>query len=534
MSVGLVAKLDEISAKFPDKAAFIYWQASKWRTLTYKQLSDRSDQFAGAIRRLGLKPGMHAALMIKPGVDFFALAFALLKTGVVPILVDPAIGLHNVTRCFDESKPEIYFGSPLTHLLRSIYGWGKDTIRINVSVSDLNRLILKDLKSPDFSPSRPLALTGSSPAAIIYTSGSTGLPKGAVYTQANFAAQIEMLADTFHIRRDEIDLPAFPLFALIDCLLGITAIVPDMNFPAPAKVNPARLLAAIDEFGVDNMFASPIMLDRLAAYCQRQGAKLSSLKRVITAGAPVPVQVLEKFKSLLADDAQLFGIYGATETVPVSVIESREVLTETRYETDQGAGVCIGRPVKGTKIRIISISDSPIPEWDDSLELPPNSVGEITARGPAVTSSYVGRPEADLFAKIKDGEEIVHRMGDLAWFDAQGRLWYCGRKSQRIETSRGTLYTEQIEGIFNAHPLVYRTALVGVNKEPVLWVQLEAQAHNADKAKIKQTLLALGAKHKQAVHIRTFLFLSSFPTDVRHNSKIIREQLTMLAQKRLA
>jgi acyl-CoA synthetase (AMP-forming)/AMP-acid ligase II len=307
-----------------------------------------------------------------------------------------------------------------------------------------------------------------------------------------------------------------------------------MNFPAPAKVNPARVMDAIKKFGVDNMFASPVMLDGLADFCLAQNTKPASLKRVITAGAPVPVSVLEKFRKLLSEDACLYGIYGATETLPVSVIESCEVLTETRYKSEQGAGVCIGRPVKGSDVRIIAISDSSIPEWNDSLELPVNTVGEITARGPAVTSSYVGRPEADRLAKIKDGKEIVHRMGDLGMFDEQGRLWYCGRKSQRVETSNGTLFTEQVEGIFNAHPLVYRTALVGVNNEPVLWIQPGAQACTVDKAKIKQELLALGAKHEQAADIKTFLFLTRFPTDVRHNSKIIREKLTMLAQKRRA
>ena len=533
MGIGLLGKLDEISAKFPDKAAFIFRHGSSWETLTYKQLLDHSDRLAGGLRMLGIKPGVHAALMLPPGIDFFALAFALIKTGIVPILVDPAIGFHNVTRCFEESKPEIYFGSPVTHLLRTLYGWGKETIKVNVTTSNLGGLTLEHIRNSATSPCTPLELSDTSPAAIIYTSGSTGLPKGAVLTQANFAAQIDMLIDTFHLRHDEIDLPAFPLFALIDCLLGVTAIVPDMNFPAPAKVNPMRVVDAINEFGVNNMFASPIMLDRLAAYCLSHDTKLTSLKRVITAGAPVPVAVLEKFRKLLPRDAHLFGIYGATETLPVSVIESREVLTETRYKSEQGAGVCIGRPVKGSKVRIIAISDSPIPEWSDSLELPVNTVGEITARGPAVTSSYVGRPQADRLAKIKDGDEIVHRMGDLGMFDDQGRLWYCGRKSQRVETSKGTLFTEQIEGIFNAHPLVYRTALVAVNNEPVLWIQLGPQARNVDRVKIKQGLLALGAKHDQAAHIKTFLFHSRFPTDVRHNSKIIREELTMLAQKSL-
>ena len=67
-------------------------------------------------------------------------------------------------------------------------------------------------------------------------------------------------------------------------------------------------------------------------------------------------------------------------------------------------------------------------------------------------------------------------MGDVGYFDEQGRLWYCGRKSHRVITNDDVLFTEQIEGIFNAHPLVYRTALVGVNKEPVLWIELEQNA----------------------------------------------------------
>jgi acyl-CoA synthetase (AMP-forming)/AMP-acid ligase II len=471
--------------------------------------------------------------MLPPSIEFFALAFALLRTGIVPILVDPVFGLQNVKTCFEESKPEIYFGTPVTHLLQALYGWGKATIKLNVTTSGPGGFTLKKIRNSTSSPCIPPKLNDGSPAAIIYTGGSTGLPKGAVYTHANFAAQIEMLTETFNIRPDEIDLPAFPLFALIDCLVGITALVPDMNFPSPAKVNTALVVDAVHEFGVDNMFASPIMLDKLVKYCVSHDAKLTSLKRVITAGAPAPVPVLENFRKLLPADASLYGIYGATETLPVSVIESREVLAKTRYKSEQGAGVCIGRPAKGSKVRIIAISDSAISDWSNSLELPVNQVGEITVKGPTVTCSYIGRPEADRLAKIKDGPDIIHRMGDLGFFDEQGRLWYCGRKSQRVETSVGTLFTEQIEGIFNAHPLVYRTALVGVNNEPVLWVQLVEHARHADRAKIKQGLLALGANHEQAARVKTFLFHTHFPTDGRHNSKIIREKLTLLAQKNI-
>ena len=123
-------------------------------------------------------------------------------------------------------------------------------------------------------------------------------------------------------------------------------------------------------------------------------------------------------------------------------------------------------------------------------------------------------------------------MGDVGYFDEEGRLWYCGRKSHRVITNDDVMFTEQIEGIFNIHPHVYRTALVGVDKEPVLWIELEQDAHNTNRKKIKHELMDLAKDHLQASKIKTFLFMKKFPTDVRHNSKIIREELALLAEKR--
>jgi acyl-coenzyme A synthetase/AMP-(fatty) acid ligase len=181
---------------------------------------------------------------------------------------------------------------------------------------------------------------------------------------------------------------------------------------------------------------------------------------------------------------------------------------------------------------VIGISDSAIRQWEDSLEVDPNVVGEITVQGAAVTGSYIAREGSNQLAKIHDGHQIIHRMGDVGYFDEQGRLWYCGRKSHRVITKDDVLFTEQIEGIFNIHPLVFRTALVGVNGEPVLWVELKMGVRE-NKDKIKDRLIDLAKEHPQASRIRKFLFMKKFPTDVRHNSKIIREELTILAKKRL-
>jgi acyl-CoA synthetase (AMP-forming)/AMP-acid ligase II len=527
----LTSRLEETAARLPAKPVFIYQSKNKgWETVTYRQLCDRANRFAAGLLACGLRPNMRAALLVPPSVDFFALAFALLKTGIVPVILDPAIGLKKIGECIAETKPEIFLGNTLTHALRILHGWGKASVKLNLALPDILRhSSLSTIHYPLPTVHYPLPIDDS-PAAILYTSGSTGLPKGVLFTHANFSAQMDMLVHTFGIAQDEVDLPAFPLYALIDALLGVTSVIPDIGFPVPGKIDPGRTLSAIQRFNVTNTFASPVVLDRLVRYGVPRGIKLPSLRRVITAGAPAPIPLQERFRSLLVEETDLFGVYGATETLPIAVVESRELFSEARSRSAQGAGVCLGRPVEGVQVRVIRISEAAIPHWQDGLILPANEVGEITVKGKAVTREYVARAEANQLAKIQDGDEIVHRMGDVGYFDEAGRLWYCGRKSHRVETPSGAFFTEQIEGIFNLHPAVYRTALVGVDGEPVLWVELEPRAKGRDREEIKQELSALGQNHPQASTIHTFLFMDKFPTDVRHNSKIIRERLAALAK----
>jgi acyl-CoA synthetase (AMP-forming)/AMP-acid ligase II len=181
-------------------------------------------------------------------------------------------------------------------------------------------------------------------------------------------------------------------------------------------------------------------------------------------------------------------------------------------------------------VNIIAVTDSALQSFDEAALQPVNVVGEIIVKGRSVTEAYIARADANQQAKIYGESGVIHRMGDVGYFDAQGRLWYCGRKSHRVITKDDVLFTEQIEGIFNAHPLVYRTALVGVDFEPVLWVELEKRARRADRSRIIRELRELSTNHPQARKIKRFLFMKEFPTDVRHNSKIIRETLTKLAK----
>jgi acyl-CoA synthetase (AMP-forming)/AMP-acid ligase II len=255
----------------------------------------------------------------------------------------------------------------------------------------------------------------------------------------------------------------------------------------------------------------------------------------------VPAGTVARLRELLPAGAGFWTPYGATECLPVAVIEGRE-LESTRADTERGAGTCVGRPVPPNEVRIIGITDEAIPRWREDLVLGANAIGEITVAGPSATDEYFRRPEATALAKIREplpdgGARIVHRMGDLGWFDEQGRLWFCGRKSQRVRTADGTLFTEQVEPVFNTHPKVKRTALVGVGaagaQRPVLCVEMHAGVGREEGERVLEELAqsALGFVH--TARIARFLRHPRFPVDIRHNAKIGREQLARWAGKQL-
>ncbi|HQW63957.1 MAG TPA: fatty acid CoA ligase family protein [Pseudomonadota bacterium] len=367
-------------------------------------------------------------------------------------------------------------------------------------------------------------------AAILYTSGTTGVPKGVEYTHANFLAQVELIRAAFGIAPGEIDLPTFPPFALFDPGLGMTSVIPDMDPTRPAQADPRKLIAAIEARSCTTMFGSPALLDVLGRHAEAGGTRLATLRRVISAGAPVRPDVVARAYRMLPDDATIWTPYGATECLPVAVIEGREILAVGQAGTDGGRGICVGRALAANTVRVIAIDDGPIPRWREASQVPPGEVGEITVAGPTVTGAYFGRPAATALAKIVEtlpggSERIVHRMGDLGWFDPAGRLWFVGRKSHRVRTEDGTLFTEMVEGLFNTHPAVRRTALVGLGagaaQEPVLCVELA----RGDWHAVRAELAGIGASHAMSRGIARFLRHRAFPVDIRHNAKIGREAL---------
>ncbi len=510
---------------------------------TYKELDEVSNVIANGLKIHGISKGTRTVLMVKPGLDFFALVFALFKLEAVLVAVDPGMGIKNLGKCLTEAEPEAFIGIRSAHLARLTLGWAKKTISKTVLVG--NNLLLGSFitsleqikasaKDKHFQDTKTVA---ANMAAILFTSGSTGIPKGVVYTHANFTAQHEALKKLYDIQLGEIDLATFPLFALFAPALGMTSVIPKMDFTRPGHVNPKTIITAVNDYKCTTMFGSPALLNRVGKWGEANASKLRTLKRVLSAGAPVAPSVLKRFKSLLNDDVQIFTPYGATESLPVSSVGSDVILNETAIATVEGKGVCVGSPVPNLDIRIIKITDEAISTWKDDLELPAYKIGEICVRGPQVTQSYFNRDNATRLAKIQTDNGFYHRMGDVGYSDDNGRIWFCGRKSQRVITENETLFTICCEGIFNKHASVFRTALVGARHEdkiiPVICVELEPENKIVDKNKLTEELFELASHHSLTKNIKHILFHSGFPVDIRHNAKIGREKLAIWAEGKL-
>ncbi|MFP5373880.1 MAG: olefin beta-lactone synthetase [Gammaproteobacteria bacterium] len=508
--------------------------------LTYGDLDARSDALAAGLAAHGVGRGARTVVMVRPTPEFFLLMFALFKAGAVPVLVDPGIDRRALRQCLREAAPHAFVGVPLAMAARALLGWaGSARVRITTGARAwFADATLGEVERAGRGAGPRLADTGpEETAAILFTSGSTGVPKGVVYRHRHLVAQVDMLRTAFGIEPGGVDLPTFPPFALFDPALGLTSVIPDMDPTRPARADPRRLHEAIARFGVTRLFGSPALMRVLADY----GRALPTVTGATSAGAPVPAAVVARMRALLPAGARFWTPYGATECLPVSVIEGAE-LVALRELTGRGAGTCVGRPVPPNRVRIIGIDDGPIERWSDALRVGDGQVGEITVAGPTATDAYFNREAANRLAKIIEddgagGTRVVHRMGDLGYFDGEGRLWFCGRKSQRVVTAERTLCTEQVEPVFDLHPDVARTALVGLGEhgaqQPVLCVELAPGVARGERARIAGELRHLAEGHVHTAAIDTFLFHPRFPVDIRHNAKIGREKLAAWAARRL-
>ena len=512
-----------------------------YRALTFGQLDAQTTDIARGLLRWGVRPGARLVMLVPFGIEFIRLMFGLLKAGVVVVLVDPGMGRKNLVQCVAQSRPDGFVGVARAQAVRCLLRRRFPAAQWNVTVG--RRLFwggktLRQIEQLGAASSTELpAVAGEADAAVIFTTGSTGPPKGVQYTHDIFNHQIDLIRTRYRIKPGGRDLACFPLFGLFDAVMGVTAIIPDMDPTRPADVNPLRVLEAVQQWEIDQAFGSPALWNTVSRWCQQQQASMPTLRRVLSAGAPVPPDVLQRLREVIHPEGEIFTPYGATEALPLASIESREILQETAAASRAGRGTCVGTRFESIRWQVIEIDDRPLPRIEQTRPLPAGQIGELMVAGPVVTRRYATRDDQNALHKVTDGDIVWHRMGDVGYLDAAERFWFCGRKSHRVQTASGTLFTVPCEAIFNGHQDVFRSALVGVGdaprQRPVLVVEPNAPVRprdDRDRQRLCEELRALAARHDHTRSIEDIrVYPGKLPTDIRHNSKIFREQLAIWA-----
>lgn len=491
---------------------------------SYERLAEASDRLAASLMAMGIAPGMRVAMMAPPSPRLFATLFALFRIGAVAVMVDPGMGLKGLRQCLDEAGCQAFLGSPKAIVVRWVLGLCKGA-RIQAHLGDGWLPGCRRLREATAGGTAIHAADAGDMAAILYTSGSTGPAKGAVYSAGNLAAQVAALGSMLEILPGETDLSTFPLFGLYAPVLRMTAVIPLMDFTRPASADADMLLDLVARHRVDNLFASPAVLTRLAGRAKTRGG-LDRLKRLVSAGAPVPWTLVKLARPLLNDAANLHTPYGMTEALPVACPSDREILGPALEITRGGGGICLGRPAPGTRIQILPPTEESMNALPDPL--PPGTHGEIAVAGPQVTRSYWNRPAANARHKVSAHGEVVHRTGDMGYMDASGMLWYLGRQAQLVRVDGRDIPADAVEAMFLDLPGVARAAFVAIGKGRAALI-LEPASGAPDSMAGK----ALEHAMKAGLPISCVMVHPQFPVDRRHNSKIERETLAAWATGKL-
>lgn len=515
----------------------------KYLTLSFAELDAEVGAWTNRLTNAGVSRGDRTLVMVRQGLPLIASVFALFRMGAVPVIIDPGMGRKNFLACVERSHPKALVGIPFARLISRIFRHAFRTVSVRVAASGSLTARLSDSPANPATAAgpgttkpgaRPMCFSaGSDLAAILFTSGSTGAPKGVCYEHGMFDAQVRLIREAYEIEPGEVDLPLLPIFALFNPALGMTTVVPEIDPRRPATVDPRKIVQAIQQEQVTNSFGSPTLWNKIGDHCLAKNLALPSLRRVLCAGAPVPASLWTASHRFLPN-GRLHSPYGATEALPVTTIAADEV------DVSNVRGACVGRPLPEIDVKIATIIDAPIRNLVEASPLGVGEIGEIIVRGPVVTRAYDGLPPATAAAKIPHFEDGIghgrpglwHRMGDCGYADDHGRIWFCGRKTERVETIAGTLFTEPCEQVFRQHPRAGRCALIGLGERPNqrAAIVVETRIRNSAEGRtLARELRALALEHDHTGSIKVFYFHESFPVDVRHNAKIHRHELARWA-----
>ena len=407
------------------------------RRVSWAMLATRTREIAAGLVDMGVRPGDRIALLVTPGADLIACVYAAWRIGAVVVVADSGLGVRGMRRALRSAEATHVVGIPAglglartldlpgVRILVGRTGPATRVLGADASLAEVARRGRAYLASADL----PAVPSGDADALVAFTSGATGPAKGVVYTQARLAHLRDALRRAYSIGPDDALVAAFAPWSVLGPALGIPSAIPDMDLTDASTLSARALADATAAVGGTLAWASPTavraVVDSGDVLDTHQRAALGHLRLLLVAGAPVPVELLERASALLPS-ATLATPYGMTEALPLTEV----TLDELRAAS--GRGVLVGRALEGVDIAIAPLDSAGVPAADIGRN--PGTTGEIVVRCAWMRDRYDRRWATQHRA---DSPRGWHRTGDVGHFDEQGRLWVEGRLAHVLVTADG-------------------------------------------------------------------------------------------------
>lgn len=487
------------------------------RTTTFAELELAATHAAALLWQEGLRPG-DVVLVFQPmSAELYAALIAIFRLGMVAMFVDPSAGRAHLEQCCALRPPQALVASAKAHVLRLLSPALRRIPRQFVIGAPVPGAIPWG-RAASLPPRDEIAVCAAdTPALLTFTSGSTGQPRAAIRSHGFLLAQHRALARNLGgpTVAGDVSLTTMPVFVLADLASGLTSLLPAGNLRAPARIDPAPVVAQIETYRPVRGGASPAFWERIVRYCQRRGRTLPHLQRIYIGGAPVFPSLLERLQEV-APQAEIVAVYGSTEAEPIAHIARRAMLPGDIPAMLDGGGLLAGCPVPEIQLRILRDRwGTPIgPYTAAELArqcLPADRPGEIVVSGDHVLPGYV-EGQGDQESKFRVDGAVWHRTGDAGYLDAAGRVWLLGRCAARVDDDRGTLYPFAVECAISCHPQVRRAALVARAGQRILALDLYRPMGHADLDALASAVAWARLDELRVLH--------HIPVDRRHNAKI--------------
>lgn len=499
--------LDQSVLRFADNPAIDFLG----HKISYRELDRLVSRAAAGLQRLGVGPGVHVGLFLPNSPHYFIGFFGVLRAGGTVVNYSPLDAERTLAHKIEDSETDIMLTLDLESLYPRMAGMlGNSRLRhmvvgqltefcgpvsaaaagqlgpsVSVAVDDQTLSFASLLDNDGDYRAHPQGDPASSLAVLQYTGGTTGVPKGAMLTHANITAscsQLEaILRDALEPGRERVlaVLPPFHIYALmVNMIFGVRMGAEVYLHP---RFDAESVLREIHDNRITSFPGVPTMFIGLAAHPLTEQLDLTSLKLCNSGGAPLPLEVQQRY-SQMAGCALREG-WGMTETTTTG--------TFTPRDGEPRPGSC-GLPIPGAFIRIAPLDGSP-------GSLPPGECGEVCIAGPNVTPGYWKRPDATAEAMTEDG---FLRTGDVGYMDDKGWVYIVDRTKDMILCSGYNVYPRVIEEAIYEHPSVEEVAVIGVDdprrgQSPKAFIKLRSGAPRLSFEELQRFLEGRLGKHER-------------------------------------